>query len=425
MKLKKLTALAMTTAMCAATVFGCGGSEGKDGETTTVAGSGSGSSSTEETKKDVALKVWCPQEDQNAGWITKVCDDFKKAHPNWNITFTVETCSEADAAKNMSTDPTTGADVYMFASDQLTTLLNADAIAKLGGEAANYVKETNSQTVVASVSVGQDVYALPFTGNTWFMYYDKSVFSDDDIKSLDKMLEKGKVAFPITNGWYFASFYAAGGGVFCGPNGDDEKAGVVLGDKATDVTKYLVDLAANPNFIKDDQGSGINGLKDKSVNAIFSGTWDYQNVKDILGDNIGVAQLPTININGTAGTLKSFAGSKAVAVNPNTKDMEVSVAFAKYLASEEAQKSHYEMRNIVPCNTVLLQSEAVKNDAVAQAQDNTIVNTSIPQPSNVTFSSNYWDNAGSFANDILDGKVTKDNAAEKTVAFEKAINGNK
>ena len=33
MKLKKLTALAMTTAMCAATVFGCGGSEGNNGET--------------------------------------------------------------------------------------------------------------------------------------------------------------------------------------------------------------------------------------------------------------------------------------------------------------------------------------------------------------------------------------------------------
>lgn len=417
MKLKKLTALAMTTAMCAATVFGCGGSEGKDGETTTAAGSGSGSGTV--TTKDVALKVWCPAEDQSSGWIQKVCDEFNKAHPEWNITFTYETCSEGDAGKNVTTDPTVAGDVYFFANDQLTTLLNADAIAKLGGETANYVKETNSEALVSTVTKDGNIYGLPFTGNTWFMYYDKSVFSEDEAKDLDKMLEKGVVAFPITNSWYFASFYAAGGGTFCGANGDDEAAGVKLGDKAADVTKYLVDLVANKNFVKDDAGSGVAGLKDKSVNAVFTGSWDYQNIKDILGDNMGVVQCPTMKI----GTMKSFAGSKAIGVNPHCKDQEVAVALAKYLASEEAQKSHYEMRNIVPCNTVLLESEAVKNDALAQAQNNTIVNTSIIQPANDSFNSNYWDNAVNFANSLLDGSVTKDNAAEKTAELENAWNG--
>ncbi len=417
MKLKKLTALAMTTAMCAATLFGCGGDDttGSSNETTTGA--------KVEESKDVTLKLWAPQEDQNAGWITKVCDDFKKAHPNWNITFNVETCSEADAAKNMATDPTTGADVFMFANDQLATLLNADAIAKLGGETANYVKETNSATMVATVSKDGDIYALPFTGNTWFMYYDKSVFSDEDVKSLDKMLEKGKVAFPFTNGWYFGSFFAAGGATFCGANGDDEAAGVVLGDKGVEVTKYLVDLAKNANFVNDKDGVGLAGLKDGSIKAVFTGSWDYQNVKDILGDNMGVVQLPTININGTEGTLKAFAGSKAIGVNPHCKDQEVAVAFAKYLASEDAQQSHYEMRNIVPCNTVLLESEAVKNDVLAQAQANTIANTAVIQPANKTFGDNYWSNAESFATGLIDGTITKDNAAEKTAEFENAING--
>ena len=78
MKIKKLTALAMTTAMCAATIFGCGGSnEGGNNETTT-AGSGSNPTtnggSSEPTK--VSLKVWSPQEDQDKGWIQKMCDQF-------------------------------------------------------------------------------------------------------------------------------------------------------------------------------------------------------------------------------------------------------------------------------------------------------------------------------------------------------------
>lgn len=417
MKLKKLSALAMTTAMCAATIFGCGGTSnsGKDNETTTGASA--------ENPIKVEMKVWTPQEDQNAGWTQQMCEKFNEAHPEWDITFTYETCGEDKAGEMVTADPTEAADVYMFSNDQLGTLLNADAIAKLGGEAATYVKETNSELMVSTVTKDGNIYGIPFTANTWFMYYDKSVFGEDDIKSLDAMLEKGKVAYQFGTGWYFGAFYAAGGATFCGADGSDEAAGIVLGDKGAEVTKYLVNLVKNPNFVKDDQGSGIAGLRDGSVKAIFSGSWDYSTVKEILGDNLGIAQLPTINIGGEEGQLKAFAGSKALGVNPNTKNMEVAVALAKFLASEEAQLAHYEMRNIVPCHTALLESEAIKNDPLAQAQANTVANTAVIQPTNASFNTNFWNNATNMSNWILDGTVTLDNAAEKTTELENAWNG--
>ena len=56
-----------------------------------------------------------------------------------------------------------------------------------------------------------------------------------------------------------------------------------------DVTDYLIDLESNPNFRIDDLGSGIAGLRDGSINAMFSGSWDANSVKDALGDNMGVA----------------------------------------------------------------------------------------------------------------------------------------
>lgn len=416
MKIKKLTALAMTTAMCAATIFGCGGSTDGNNEKTTAGGNSS------EPKK-VALKVWSPQEDQDKGWIQQQCDKFNKAHPEWDITFTYETCGEDKAAEMVKNDPSAAADVFMFANDQLGALIDADAIAKLGGDAATYVKETNSDLMVSSVTKDGAIYGIPYTANTWFMYYDKSVFSEDDIKSLDKMLEKGKVAYQIGTGWYFGAFYAAGGATFCGADGSDEKAGIVLGDKGTDVTKYLVNLVKNGNFVKDDQGSGIAGLRDHSVAAIFSGTWDYDNVKGALGDNIGVAALPTININGTEGQLKAFAGSKALGVNPHSKDMEAAVSLALFLASEDSQLAHYEMRNIVPANTKLLESDAVKNDALAQAQAKVVESTAVIQPALASFNTNFWNNASNMAGELLDGTVTLENAEEKTKALENAWNG--
>ena len=94
MKIKKLTALAMTTAMCAATIFGCGGS-GDDKETTT-AGSGAATQTTvnpaDEEAIECAIKVWAPAEDRESGWLEQMTANFSKAHPNWKITFSYDTC---------------------------------------------------------------------------------------------------------------------------------------------------------------------------------------------------------------------------------------------------------------------------------------------------------------------------------------------
>lgn len=417
MKIKKLTALAMTTAMCAATIFGCGGAGDSDGGKETTGG-------TSDKPIDVSLKVWTPQEDQDSGWTKQMCEAFAKEHPEWNITFTYETCSEGDAYTNIKTDPTAAGDVFMYANDQLGNLLSIDAIAKLGGSVADYVKETNDEKMVLTVSKDGDIYGIPYTANTWFMYYDKSVFTEDDIKSLDAMLEKAKVAMPLTTGWYFGSYYAAGGAEFSGPNGNDESAGVKAGDKAVEVTKYLVNLVKNENFVNDANQAGLAGLRDGSIKAFFSGSWDYNAAKEALGDNLGIAQLPTIKLESGEGQLKSFAGSKAIGVNPHSKNMEAAVALAQYLASEEAQLKHYEMRNIVPCNTKLLASDAVKNDALAQAQAATVANTSVIQPTDASFGTNFWGTAESMAAEIVSGTVTLDNAAEKTTALENAWNGN-
>ena len=73
-----------------------------------------------------------------------------------------------------------------------------------------------------------DIYAVPYTSNTWFMYYDKRVFSEDDVKSLDTMLTKGKVSFPFDNGWYLNAFYAANGCTIFG-DGTDKAAGYDFG----------------------------------------------------------------------------------------------------------------------------------------------------------------------------------------------------
>ncbi len=378
----------------------------------------------EEEAITATITVWSPSEDQSAdmgNWLPTMCEQFAAEHPNWTLTFEYGVCAEGDAKATVTQDPSGAADVYMFANDNITDLIASNAIAKLGGETAEYVKSTNSATIVDSVSVNGDIYGVPFTTNTWYMYYDKSVFTEDDIKNLDTMLEKGKVAFPLTNSWYIQAFYVGNGCTLFG-DGYDEAAGIDFsGDKAVAVTDYLVDLVANPNFINDADGKGLAGLRDGSVNAMFSGSWDAASVKEALGDNFAAAALPTYTLNGEEKQMYAFAGSKAIGVNPNSENMQVAVALAKYLGGAEAQKAHYEMRSIVPCNTELLADPAVSADAVVTAQNGTFDSTSIIQPF-VAAMGNYWGPAENMGKALINGDVTHDNAAEQTESMNDTMN---
>lgn len=421
-KISRRSFLAVCGTLAAATALtACGGSS----SSTASSAAASSSEAASVEVQDVALKVWGPQEDQvdSSSWLPTMCEQFNDAHPEWNITFTYEVCSEGDAGTNVAQDVSAAADVYMFANDQLGILVQANAIAQLGGSYLDEVLNDNPDTMIESVtSTDGGVYGVPFTGNTWFMYYDTSVFSEDDVKSLDTMLEKGKVAFPLTNSWYIAAPYYANGCTIFGESGMDADAGFDFGgDKAVAVTKYLVNLYNNANFSVDADGSGLSGLREGTVNAIFSGTWDAEAVKEALGDNFGATQLPTITIDGEAKQMRSFAGSKAIGVNPNCQNMQAAVALAVYLGSAEAQKAHYEMRGIVPTSKALSNDATVSADIVAMAQANTIANTSVLQAT-LPEMGNYWTPSENMGKAIVSGEVTLDNAAEKTEAYNNALN---
>jgi len=368
-------------------------------------------------KVAVTVTVWGPQEDQsddNGRWLQTMCENFAAAHPEWEITFNYGVCSEGDAKTNVTTDPAAAADVYMFANDQIPDLLKAGAIAELGGSTVEAIKKNNSGTTVNTVTYDGSVYGVPFTANTWFMYYDKSVFTEEDIKSLDTMLEKGKVAFPLNNSWYLASFYVANGCTLFGPDGGDAAAGLDFsGDKAVEVTDYLVDLVANPNFVNGDVSTGTD------ISAFFSGTWDAQKALDAYGDNLGIAASPAYAL----GQLKSFAGSKAIGVNPQTalyaEHPEIAVALAAYLGSTEAQQAHYEYRKgeVIPTDSNI----NVGDDALAKAQMDTMDYASIVQPLQADMG-NYWGPAQSMGDELVAGTVTHENAAEKTEAMNAAMN---
>ena len=402
-KLSAALALTLAGACLAGTLTGC-----------------SGNSDTE----SVRLMVWSPSEDQSKDsgeWLQTCCERFAELHPEWDITFVYGVADEAGAAGTVSQDAEASADVFMFANDTLTTLTDAGALAKFGGKYADEIRATNSENLVDSLTLDDYIYGVPFTTNTWFMYYDKSVFTEEDVKSLDTMLEKGVVSFPFTNSWYLPAFYFGNGCTLFGDGTQEELGANFGGEAGAEVTDYLIDLYNNPNFVVDADGSGMAGLRDGSINAIFTGSWDAASIQEILGDDMGVAALPTYTLNGEEKQMYAYAGSKAIGVNSNTEYPVQAVELAIYLGSAEAQQLHYELRNVIPCNTTLLADPAIAEDPLVSAQNDTFDRTSVLQPF-VAAMSNCWTPVENMGKGIRNGTITHDNAAEQTEAMNDAMN---
>ena len=425
-KSKKVLALAMAAVMTTG-LAACGGKDGDSNNGDNAVTQAPGSNTGEPEK--VSLRVWAPENQIQTGTVDAMFKTFKDLHPEWEIDFKLEAQGEDNCKEAVLRDVAAAADVYFFASDQLQELVNAGAIARLGGTAEKLVKETIAESVQATVTAEDgNIYAIPFTHNTFFMYYDKTLLSEDDVTSIEKIMAKETADnvynfyFESAGGWKLGCWYYGAGLSIYGESQNDYAAGVNWNnDTGVAVTNYLIDLIGNPKCAFDGDINVVELATDHRLGAWFDGAWNYNNYKDALGDNLGMAKIPTFNPDGTDYQLKGFYSSKAVGVNPQAKSPKVAVAFAEYICNEENQIKRYKETAQIPTNINAGNAADVQADPLAKVIVDESNNASVMQPTNANFSAKYWNNAGAIATEIRSGALNKDNVKAKLDAFCEAM----
>lgn len=422
---KKVIACTLAAMMCVSMLAGCG-SEGGDNTGSNGNSGAQGSSNGEVT--DVALKVWCPQNQVDTGIMEEQQKAFAEAHPEWNITWTTEIVGEDNAKTELLKDVDAGADVFLFASDQLIELVDAGAIAQLGGDAEKLVKETVADSVRATAMVGDATYAIPFTHNTFFMFYDKTIMDESDVTSLEKIMAKETADnvynyyFESAGGWKLGAYYYGAGLTVFGPEGNDLEAGVNWNNETgVAVTNYLIDLINNPKCAYDGEIAVSELIEDHRLGVWFDGSRNYDTYKNILGDDMGIGVIPTFNPDGNDYQMLGFYGSKCIGVNAHSKNMAAAVAFATFLGNEENQTLRYEKSAQVPTNITVGASDAVLADPLAAVIVKESNEASVMQPSHSVFSTRYWTYANAIPTEIRSGELNKDNVQEKLDGFVKAM----
>ena len=367
--MKKQISLALAGAM-ALSLAACGGSASTATSTPEAASAAESTAASTEAaaegdvldqaaaaafSKDVTLTMWGAEEDQDL--LREISDKFIEKYGNYGgkITINLGSQSESTAKDTVLTDPTAAADVYAFADDQLNELVKAGALQEVQLNADD-IKSRNTPASVDAATVDGKLYAYPLTAdNGYFMFYDKSFFTEDDVKSLDTMMEKAaaagkKVSMDVANGWYLYSFYA-GAGLKLGL-ADDGVNTVCNWNEApgADVTQAVIDICKNPGFIalKDEEFTGK--LKDGTLVAGVNGTWRANDASEVWGANYAACKLPTYTLNGEQVQMASFSGFKLIGVNPHSANVGAAMLLADFVTNEENEGLRFKERTQGPSN---------------------------------------------------------------------------
>ena len=340
------------------------------------------------------ITMWVSEKEGVSDLFKTQIKAFMDANPGIVINAQIEGVSEADAGSKVIADVASAPDIYCFAQDQLARLVQAQGLTALKGDMASALEAANDTGSVTASKVAGEMYAFPLTSdNGYFMYYDKSILSDEDVKDLSAIVAKSetagkKVRFALENAWYTAAFFFATG---CHHNWTTDENGEFVSvddtfnsDKGMIAMKGMEILAKSPAY-----DSNADIFTDASV--VVTGTWNADAAAAFFGENLGVTKLPSFTVDGKTYQLGSFSGYKLMGVKPQTdaKRGAVLQLLAQYLTNEENQLARFNNFGWGPSNLKAQANEAVKaNESLTALAAQSAFSTPQGQIAGV-----FWDNA--------------------------------
>lgn len=361
--------------------------------------------------EQVQLTVWGGSPQQEV--LVQMIEGFKEAYKD-EATFdiTIEVEEEGTSKDTILANVNEAADVFSFADDQLMELAASGVIEVI--EAADEIKAVNVGGAVEAASINESLYAYPMTAdNGYFMFYNKKYLSEEDVTTLDQMLEVAgslnkKVAMDWTSGWYLYSFFG-NTGLNLGLNPDgitnhcdwNSSSGDI---KGIDIGEAMLAIARNPGFLNTGDEGFIAGVKEDEIIAGINGIWNAKVLQEIWGEDFAATKLPTYTCAGQQVQLASYAGYKMIGVNAYSAQKEWATKLAEWLTNEENQTLRFVKTGLGPSNTIAAEADEVKQSPAIQAL---IAQSDYASLQRV--GAKYWDPIAVFGKTLVDGNASSSN----------------
>lgn len=362
----------------------------------------------------VNLTVWGAEEDEEL--LRQIFSEFEEEYRGQaDFVINYQPQSESHCMDALMADLENGADVFAFADDQLNVLVAAGALDPV--EDATLVRDSNIPEAVVAASVNDTIYALPLTAdNGYFLYYNKDYFSNEDIQSLDRILDicaehNCHFSMDWSSGWYIYSLFG-NTGLTVGLNDDGitnycDWNAVEGNIKGIDVAQSMTAIAQHPGFVSTDDAGFLEGVQNGSIIAGVNGVWNAVAIEKIWGNHFGAAKLPSYTCGGQQVQMASFSGYKLIGVNAYSKQRKWASKLAAWITNEENQKLRFQMRGQGPSNCNAAASKEVQNSPAIAA---------LLEQSEFSYlqriGGKFWEPVTKFTTEILSGNPSGKNLQE-------------
>jgi len=408
----------------------CGGGKGSS-----APASASKVAETEYGNGQVSLTVWAPAEEFET--YSELVNSYNavQTDPAKTVKLKIVGIGENDVGTKFGSDASKGPDVFQFPGNDLSSFVTKQFLSTLNVTGKSDIS-INEKTL-KNGQVGDVLYALPYTINTYFLYYNKSQIDSKDVGKLSSILNsttgsQKALGIDIGNGFYQQAVLRGMGLDLYGNNGTSNSSTDVKKEEANAVkaARFIYEVNKNAEKYSTTYGDFITKVQSGELLTAVDGTWNYFAYKEALGEeNFGCAVLPTIDITLDGISYNNQLGSpidnKFIGINSSLSgDKKIAAEeFTYYVVSDAGQRIRYNKRSTIPTADSIINSEDFKKELMADAvtgYNNSTVN--FKNPTATKFNSNFWNGATAFSGDLSALKAWDETNAGKAIdAFGKAL----
>lgn len=357
--------------------------------------------------ENVTLTVW---ESTNGPdeFIKQAGAKFHETHPNVDIKYVNVELGDAIGQIALDGPAGKGPDVFAAPHDRLGTLVSGGHV--LPTSNPDEVRAHALGACSTALTYGGTMYGYPVSAETYAMFYNKALISEDelpktweDLAAFAKKFNEnnpGKYGFvmDVGNSYYTIIFTTADGNRLYGADGTDSKHSNINSPAAVKGMEFFQSLRdALPVPAADLETATVDAAFQSGTAAIhITGLWNVVPFEK-AGIDFGVAPLPSLP--GDTKPAASFSGTRAMFVSAYSDHPEEANEFAKFLMSDEMQILRFNLTKAAPSLKVKVDSPYMTG-FIAQ------LDFAFPMPS-IPEMGTYWEAMNNASKNIWNGADVK------------------
>jgi arabinogalactan oligomer/maltooligosaccharide transport system substrate-binding protein len=344
---------------------------------------------------DITIELWTKEGEPQIAFVQQLADDYTAMHPN--VTFNVVN-KDVELLRedmvNTALSPDAQPELLWTVLDHVGPFVEAGVVQPLGGQ---FDESVLAEAAAGSGEFNGEIWVAPISiGNQLMLYYNKSVVGDEAPADSDALIQVasentaggnyGLVMNQTESFWLVPFLGGFGGSVFAA----DGVTPTLNTDEMKAALQFLYDLKFTEQVMPPecDYACASDSFTAGNSPLIVNGDWELANYTEQLGEDLGVAPIPTITETGE--DPKPYIGGTYYMVPESVEGDTLTVVldFINFTLAADQQRAQVEELARLPANDEILNDPIVTDDPGLQGAGEA-VSKGVPQPINVEMRCNF------------------------------------